>query len=172
MVSCDFPIESALELAMTVETARKVSSNPEVLKRFAKYLAQQCFRNTMLEDLHAGIIPDSVTGGYSDVAVRSPMSSGIGDGIPPLSQLIVRLLFWFCFGLTACPTPITVWVVCLSAMCVDLSSVWFSRCQVLHRAGVFAGKRFVQCGEPRARRRETTCSNCSSGPKAILYQPP
>ena len=57
---------------MTVETAQEVSSNPKVLKRLAKYLAQQCFRNTMLEDLHAGITPDSETGDYSDVVVRSP----------------------------------------------------------------------------------------------------
>lgn len=56
---------------MTVETAREVSRNPEVLKRLAKYLAQQCFRNTMLEDLHAGIIPNSQTGDYTDVVVRS-----------------------------------------------------------------------------------------------------
>jgi hypothetical protein len=57
---------------MTVETVHEVSSNPKVLKRLAKYLAQQCFRNTMLEDLHAGITPDSETGDYSDVVVRSP----------------------------------------------------------------------------------------------------
>ena len=57
---------------MTVETAREVAFNPEVLKRLAKYLAQQCFRNTMLEDLHAGVTPDSATGDYSDVVVRSP----------------------------------------------------------------------------------------------------
>ena len=38
---------------MTGETAREISTNPEVLKRLAKYLAQQCFRNTILEDLHA-----------------------------------------------------------------------------------------------------------------------
>ncbi|MGA3261305.1 MAG: hypothetical protein ABSE35_20665 [Bryobacteraceae bacterium] len=42
------------------------------MKRLAKYLAQQCFRNTMLEDLHAGITPDSQTGDYTDVVVRSP----------------------------------------------------------------------------------------------------
>jgi len=42
------------------------------MKRLAKYLAQQCFRNTMLEDLHAGIVPDSQTGDYTDVVVRSP----------------------------------------------------------------------------------------------------
>jgi ligand-binding SRPBCC domain-containing protein len=43
-----------------------------VLKRLAKYLAQQCFRNIMLEDLHAGITPNSQTGDYTDVVVRSP----------------------------------------------------------------------------------------------------
>jgi ligand-binding SRPBCC domain-containing protein len=57
---------------MTIETAREISSNPEVIKRLAKYLAQQCFRNTMLEDLHAGITPDSQTGDYTDVVVQSP----------------------------------------------------------------------------------------------------
>src|SRR5215475_10263798 len=57
---------------MTAETARKIATNPEVLQRLAKYLAQQCFRNTMLEDLHAGITPNSQTGDYSDVSVRSP----------------------------------------------------------------------------------------------------
>jgi hypothetical protein len=57
---------------MTGETAREISTNPEVLKRLAKYLAQQCFRNTMLEDLHAGISPDSQIGDYTDVVVRSP----------------------------------------------------------------------------------------------------
>jgi hypothetical protein len=57
---------------MTGETAREVSTNPEVLKRLAKYLAQQCFRNTMLEDLHAGTTPDSQIGDYTDVVLRSP----------------------------------------------------------------------------------------------------
>ena len=57
---------------MTVDTARTISTNPQVLKRLAKYLAQQCFRNTMLEDLHAGITPNSQSGDYTDVFVRSP----------------------------------------------------------------------------------------------------
>ncbi len=33
---------------MTVATARQISTHPEVLKRLAKYLAQQCFRNTVV----------------------------------------------------------------------------------------------------------------------------
>src|SRR5215470_19842399 len=57
---------------MTAETADKISSNSELRKRLAKYLAQQCFRNTMLEDLHAGVTPSFQTGDYTDVAVRSP----------------------------------------------------------------------------------------------------
>jgi len=35
-------------------------------------LAQQCFGNTKLEDLHAGITPKSQAGDYTDVIVRSP----------------------------------------------------------------------------------------------------
>jgi ligand-binding SRPBCC domain-containing protein len=57
---------------MTVETAREIATNPEVGKRLARYLAQQWFGNTMLEDLHAGITPNSQTGDYTDVLVRSP----------------------------------------------------------------------------------------------------
>jgi hypothetical protein len=60
------------ESTMTIETAREISSNSDVMKRPAKYLAQQCFRNSMLEDLHAGITPNSETGDYTDVVVRSP----------------------------------------------------------------------------------------------------
>ena len=57
---------------MTAQTVNAISHDPVVMKRLAKYLAQQCFRNTFLEDLHAGITPDSKTGDYTDVLVRSP----------------------------------------------------------------------------------------------------
>ena len=46
--------------------------DPVLLKRLAKYMVQQCFRNTVLEDYHAGTIPDSATGDYADVVVKSP----------------------------------------------------------------------------------------------------
>jgi len=42
------------------------------MKRVAKYLAQQCFRTTMLEDLPAGVNTNSQNGDYTDVVVRSP----------------------------------------------------------------------------------------------------
>jgi hypothetical protein len=46
--------------------------NPALLKRLAKYTVQQCFRNSVLEDYHASTIPDSHTGDFSDVVVRTP----------------------------------------------------------------------------------------------------
>jgi hypothetical protein len=50
------------EYTMTAENVRAISNNPVLMKRLAKYLAQQCFRNTILEDLHPGVTPDSKTG--------------------------------------------------------------------------------------------------------------
>jgi len=41
-------------------------------KRLAKYMVEQCFRNSQLEDLHAGTAPSSKTGDYTDVSVRTP----------------------------------------------------------------------------------------------------
>jgi hypothetical protein len=35
-------------------------------------MALQCFRNTLLEDFHAGIAPWSSAGDYSDVVVKTP----------------------------------------------------------------------------------------------------
>ena len=46
--------------------------NPELQKRLAKYFVQRCFRNSVLEDLHAGTAPESKSGDYSDVAVLTP----------------------------------------------------------------------------------------------------
>jgi hypothetical protein len=47
-------------------------ADPVLQQRLAKYLVLQCFRNSTLEDLHAGIAPSSVSGDYSDVTVTSP----------------------------------------------------------------------------------------------------
>jgi hypothetical protein len=41
-------------------------------QRLAKYMVLHCFRNSILEDLHAGISPSSAAGDYSDVTVSSP----------------------------------------------------------------------------------------------------
>ncbi|MCC6363115.1 MAG: hypothetical protein IT165_06290 [Bryobacterales bacterium] len=54
------------------EAARAFVTDPVLQKRLAKYIVHQCFRNSRLEDLHAGISPSSAVGDYSDVEVRSP----------------------------------------------------------------------------------------------------
>jgi hypothetical protein len=54
------------------EEVRAFMTDPVLQQRLAKYLVLQCFRNSMLEDLHAGISPSSASGDYSDVTVSSP----------------------------------------------------------------------------------------------------
>src|SRR5260370_38645208 len=56
----------------THEEVRAFLTDPVLQQRLAKYPVLQCFRNSMLEDLHAGISPSSASGDYSDVTVSSP----------------------------------------------------------------------------------------------------
>src|SRR5215471_18741314 len=57
------------------EPVRAFITDPVLQKRLAKYLVLRCFRNSLLEDLHAGISPSSASGDYSDVHVSSPYGS-------------------------------------------------------------------------------------------------
>src|SRR5579859_254625 len=52
---------------------RALISEPMLQRRLAKYVVQRCFRNSTLEDLHAGTAPNSKAGDYSDVAVVTPL---------------------------------------------------------------------------------------------------
>ena len=54
------------------EAIRVLITDPVLQKRLAKYLVHWCFRNSVLEDLHAGIAPDSKAGDYTDVSVTTP----------------------------------------------------------------------------------------------------
>ena len=54
------------------DEVRAFITDPALQRRLAKYMVLQCFRNSMLEDLHAGISPSSASGDYSDVTVSSP----------------------------------------------------------------------------------------------------
>jgi len=60
------------EMNKTDDAVRVFVTDPILQKRLAKYLVHRCFRNSVLEDLHAGIAPDSKTGDYSDVVVCTP----------------------------------------------------------------------------------------------------
>jgi hypothetical protein len=57
---------------MNSKQLKELERNPLVRQRLAKAMARECFRNTVLEDFHAGTFPSSVTGDYSDVKVVSP----------------------------------------------------------------------------------------------------
>jgi hypothetical protein len=57
---------------MNVKSLEEMQNNEVVRKRLAKAMARDCFRNTKLEDFHAGTFPSSRAGDYSDVEVVSP----------------------------------------------------------------------------------------------------
>jgi hypothetical protein len=58
---------------MNVDAAIKAMiTDPVVQKRLAKYLVLRCFRISVLENLHGGTFPDSKSGDYTDVVVRTP----------------------------------------------------------------------------------------------------
>lgn len=54
------------------EAIKAFITDPEIQQRLAKHIALRCFRNSILENLHAGKVPDSKCGDYSDVVVRTP----------------------------------------------------------------------------------------------------
>ena len=54
------------------DAVRLFITEPVLQQRLAKLIVLECFRNSALEDLHAGISPCSAAGDYSDVLVNSP----------------------------------------------------------------------------------------------------
>ncbi|HVR57214.1 MAG TPA: hypothetical protein VMT72_10345 [Pseudolabrys sp.] len=57
---------------MTPDQLIELKSNPKFRAHLVKFVALHCFRNTKLENLHAGKSPSSRTGDYSDVKVVTP----------------------------------------------------------------------------------------------------
>jgi len=47
----------------------KKADEARIAARLAKVMAMMCVRNTKLEDIHAGVVPVTKTGDYSDVIV-------------------------------------------------------------------------------------------------------
>lgn len=83
---------------MTAEREKRTAAN------LAKIMAMMCVRNTKLEDLHAGIVPTTRIGDYSDVVVldaegrKIPWArvSHIDDGqMRNLMRQIVNRLYTF-----------------------------------------------------------------------------
>ncbi len=56
----------------TEKSIKAIITDPVMQQRIAKHIALRCFRNSVLENLHAGKVPDSQCGDYSDVVVKTP----------------------------------------------------------------------------------------------------
>ena len=54
------------------DAVRAFITEPALQQRLAKYLVQECSRNSELANLHAGVVPNTKTGDYSDVIVTTP----------------------------------------------------------------------------------------------------
>lgn len=50
-------------------SAMRKEDEERIAARLAKVMAMMCVRNTKLEDIHAGLVPVTRTGDYSDVVV-------------------------------------------------------------------------------------------------------
>ena len=68
------------------DEVRAFIPDPVLQQRLAKYMVLQCFRNSMLEDLHAGISPSSASGDYGKQPILSlekfPGQSQAGRYLP------------------------------------------------------------------------------------------
>ncbi len=67
-------------------------ADPALQQRLAKHLVLKCFRNSVLEDLHAGIVPDSKAGDYTDVVVHSPFGEIQWNDLSRISDDEMKLL--------------------------------------------------------------------------------
>ena len=77
---------------MSNSTLREIATNELVRKRLAKLMALECFRNSKLEDLHAGIYPSSQSGDYSDVKVVTPYGEISWERLGRFSDYEMKLL--------------------------------------------------------------------------------
>jgi hypothetical protein len=77
---------------MTTKQSKLLATDPVLLKRIAKFMAQQCFRNTDLERLHCGTTPSSKAGDYSDVKVVTPFGEIPWPELSRLSDAEMKVL--------------------------------------------------------------------------------
>ena len=79
-------------------TQRRSRHAPEEVAyaHLAQALVLHCFRNTFLEDLHAGFHPDTATGDYTDVKVVSPYGEIPWNRFGRISDAEMRILMRQC----------------------------------------------------------------------------
>ena len=74
------------------ELVESMLTDPELQQRLAKHIALRCFRNSILEYFHAGKVPDSKTGDYSDVVVHTPYGEIPWNELSRISDAEMKLL--------------------------------------------------------------------------------
>ena len=74
------------------ESVKALITDPVLQQRLAKYLVLKCFRNSVLEDLRAGIIPDSKSGDFSDVVVHTPFGEISWNDVSRINDAEMKVL--------------------------------------------------------------------------------
>ncbi len=77
---------------MKIAYLQEVRDSELLKKRLAKMMALECVRDTKLEKFHAGQVPRSKTGDYSDVKVISPFGEVPWTSLSRLNDDEMRLL--------------------------------------------------------------------------------
>jgi hypothetical protein len=77
---------------MTPDQMTELARSEVLRGRLAKLMALECFRNSELENLHAGKFPSSKTGDYSDVKVVSPYGEIAWNDLGRLSDDEMKVL--------------------------------------------------------------------------------
>jgi hypothetical protein len=77
---------------MTPDQLVELTRNQVQRGRLAKLMALECFRNSELENLHAGKFPSSKTGTYSDVNVVTPYGEIAWNDLGRLSNEEMKVL--------------------------------------------------------------------------------
>jgi hypothetical protein len=77
---------------MTPKQLAELKNDPTLRARLAKLMARDCFRNTILEDFHAGTFPSPQSGDYSDVKVISPYGEIQWNRLSRLSDAEMKAL--------------------------------------------------------------------------------
>jgi hypothetical protein len=77
---------------MKIDYLQEIRENELVRKRLAKLMARECFRNSKLEDFHAGAFPSSQADDYSDVKVVSPYGEIAWNNLSRLNDAEMKTL--------------------------------------------------------------------------------
>ena len=89
-------VEHVREALMIADPRNSSAPDEAVYAHLAKAIVLHCMRNTGLEELHAGVYPDSATGEYTDVKVVSPYGEIPWNKVSRISGAEMRSLMRQC----------------------------------------------------------------------------